>query len=416
VDGCLGSVHFTAPIPSIQKLSKVFSYVQTAVTTVADKLDMATNSAQLTSAPALATCRTARLAADITQLVTDLYPAYTASLSCQPSVLPTWTGNVPAGATVQFGVAPVARALSSQFGFEIAGLYSLAHLHVTSQCSGQACTVATAPPSPQVIAHDEAIINRKRSYCAGFEPASKGCPFAVTSTPDGAGGRVYAIALLATAGDSCAGSIVYFFDGERLITDTTALPPSTAPPMARLSSPATGRIGVVWRVNPAVNAPCYQYGSAGTDTYLYGWNGTTMTLLSGNPPPSPKTFPSWSPTSPPTQSPSAQPTPAQGQFAVTGSSPTSGPVAGGTVIVIRGSGFSSVDNVVMNSIEPPLPEGSPYYYLQNLHPRFKVVSDSEIDVTTIAGAPGFTYEIDFFTPTGEYFRNTFPGIPLFTMT
>jgi hypothetical protein len=82
--------------------------------------------------------------------------------------------------------------------------------------------------------------------------------------------------------------------------------------------------------------------------------------------------------------------------------------------VIHGFGFSSVTDVVMNSIEPPLPIGSPNYNLQNLHPRFSVISDSEIDVTTTAGAAGFTYEIDFITPTNEYYRNTFPGIPLFT--
>lgn len=414
VDDCLGSVHFTAPIPSIQALSKIFAYAQTAITTVDDSLDTATNRAHLTSAPSLKICATARLTADIGQLITDLDPAVTAALSCQPKVLPTWTGTVPAGATVEFGVAPVARALSSQLGFEIAGLYSLANLHLTSQCSGTACPVITPPPSTHVIAHDEAIINRMRSYCEAFEPASKGCPFAVTSTPDGTGGRIYAIAMLATAGDSCAGSIVYFFDGERLITDTTTLPPSTTPPMARLSSPSSGRISVVWRVNPAVNAPCYQFGSAGTDTYLYGWNGTTMTLLSGSPPQPPKTFPSSGPTPPPAQ-PTPTPTPqSTAQFAVTSSSPASGPASGGTLIVIHGSGFSSVNNVVMNSTEPPLPEGSPNYYLQNLHPKFKVVSDSEIDVTTTAGAPGFTYEIDFFTPTAEYFRNTWPGIPLFT--
>lgn len=411
VDGCLGSVHFTAPIPGIQALSKVFAYAQTAVTTAGDSLDTAKHRDQYASAPSLKVCAAARLAADIGQLVTDMDPAVTASLSCQPAVLPTWTGTVPAGATVEFGVAPVARALSSQFGFEIAGLYSLAHLHITSQCSGTACPVVTAPPSPRVVAHDEAVINRMRSYCAAFEPASNGCPFAVTSTPDGTGGRVYAIALRATAGDSCAGSIVYFFDGERLITDTTALPPSTTPPMARLGSPAPGRIDVVWRVNPALNAPCYQFGSAGTDTYRYAWNGKTMTLLSGSPPQPPKSFPSSGPTPP------AQPTPAPqstARFAVTSSSPASGPASGGTLIVIHGSGFSSVTKVVMNSTEPPLPEGSPNYDLQNLHPRFKVVSDSEIDVTTTAGAPGFTYEIDFITPTADYFSNTWPGIPLYT--
>ena len=119
-----------------------------------------------------------------------------------------------------------------------------------------------------------------------------------------------------------------------------------------------------------------------------------------------------SPTTQPTQQPPTQQSPAP--FAVTSISPTSGPASGGTLIVIHGSGFSSVTNVVMNSDGPPLPEGDPNYNLQNLHPRFKVISDSEIDVTTTAGAAGFTYEIDFFTPTAEYFRNTWPGIPQFT--
>lgn len=100
-------------------------------------------------------------------------------------------------------------------------------------------------------------------------------------------------------------------------------------------------------------------------------------------------------------------------FAVTSSSPASGPANGGTLIVIHGSGFSSVNNVVMNNIHP-LPEGDPNYYKQNLHPRFTVVSDSQIDVTTTAGAAGLTYEIDFFTPTDEYFTTNFHGIPLYT--
>jgi hypothetical protein len=117
-------------------------------------------------------------------------------------------------------------------------------------------------------------------------------------------------------------------------------------------------------------------------------------------------------TTQPTQQPPTQQSSAP--FAVTSSSPASGPASGGTLIVIHGSGFSSVTKVVMNSIEPPLPEGSPNYNLQNLHPRFSVVSDSEIDVTTTAGITGYSYEIDFITPTHEYFRNTFPGIPLFT--
>jgi pimeloyl-ACP methyl ester carboxylesterase len=145
----------------------------------------------------------------------------------------------------------------------------------------------------------------------------------------------------------------------------------------------------------------------------YVYNEITVKALSGNPPTQlvGNSVFKVCKAAPTQQSPTQQgPAP----FAVTSSSPTSGPASGGTLIVIHGSGFSSVTKVVMNSIEPPLPEGNPNYFLQNLHPRFAFISDSEIDVTTTAGAAGFTYEIDFITPTHEYFRNTFPGIPLFT--
>ena len=141
--------------------------------------------------------------------------------------------------------------------------------------------------------------------------------------------------------------------------------------------------------------------------------------------PSPSTTPPAQspPASVPTQSPPATQTPqppptTQGPepFSVTSSSPASGPASGGTLIVIHGTGFSSVTTVVMNAApyEPPLPIGSPNYDLQNLHPSFSVVSDSEIDVTTTAGAVGFTYQIDFVTPTASYFLNEIPGIPSFT--
>jgi hypothetical protein len=120
---------------------------------------------------------------------------------------------------------------------------------------------------------------------------------------------------------------------------------------------------------------------------------------------------------PPTQQPPTQQSPTQqgpAPFSIAGSSPASGPASGGTLIVIRGTGFSSVTTVVMNSDEPPLGIGDPNYDLQNLHPSFTIVSDSEIDVTTLAGAAGFTYQIDFVTPTASYFANSFPGIPFFT--
>jgi IPT/TIG domain len=157
------------------------------------------------------------------------------------------------------------------------------------------------------------------------------------------------------------------------------------------------------------------------DSALY-WQGYHIYVRSSQGPTSPSgpatsPQPQQSPTGqspaqqPPTQQPPAKQSPAP--FAVTSSSPASGPASGGTVIVIHGSGFSSVNNVVMNTVHP-LPEGDPNYNKQNLHPHFTVVSDTEIDVTTTPGAAGLTYEIDFFTSTDAYFTTNFPEIPLYT--
>ena len=142
-----------------------------------------------------------------------------------------------------------------------------------------------------VTSYDEETINRLHNRCQGFEPSAKGCPFTVAQTPDGQNGVLYAIALTATAGDSCAGSIVYFFDGEDLITDTTQLPPGGTPAMAGLSSPGPGQFTIAWRVNPTADVPCAQYGTVGTDPYLYSWDGATITLAAGTPPRSPEAFP-----------------------------------------------------------------------------------------------------------------------------
>ena len=142
-----------------------------------------------------------------------------------------------------------------------------------------------------VIHYDEEMIDHLRDDCRAFEPATQGCPFAVAQTPDGQGGVLYAIALRATAGDSCAGSIVYFFDGEALITDTTRLPPGGMPAEAQLSSPNPGQFSVAWRVNPSANVPCVQFGTSGTDTYVYAWDGSSVILAAGGPPHPPEAFP-----------------------------------------------------------------------------------------------------------------------------
>lgn len=144
-------------------------------------------------------------------------------------------------------------------------------------------------------------------------------------------------------------------------------------------------------------------------SYFTGANTFTVALQRTPAPtkqPPSTTQPSQQPsTTQPTQQPSTTQSPEP--FSVTSSSPASGPASGGTLIVIRGSGFSSVNNVVMNPVQAG--SSSP-----TLHPNFSVISASQINVTTPAGTAGLTYEIDFFTPTDEYFSTNFPGIPRFT--
>lgn len=172
-----------------------------------------------------------------------------------------------------------------------AGLFivSVSYLPVassqTSAASSHGRTINSA------LRYDEGVINQQRDRCRAFEPAPRGCPFSVVQTSDGQDEALYAIALTATAGDSCAGAIVYFFDGDVLITDTTRLPPGGTPAEAGLSSPNPGQFTVAWRVNPSADAPCAQFGTGGTDNYLYTWNGRTIVLAAGTPPQSPKAFP-----------------------------------------------------------------------------------------------------------------------------
>jgi hypothetical protein len=294
LDGCLGTFHEQVPLPGALQLSAAMSAAQGVTTAIGDDLLAVTDKTQVSSSPALQACTIGRTLSDLAAVIKDF--GGLGVPSCQPEALPRWTGTVAAGATVQFSIAPATQAINLGTGGEVAGLFTFANLHVTSQCSGSgACRALTPVPNPAVIAHDEAIINQAHFNCTAFEPAGKGCPFSVATTPDGQDGLVYAITLLDNAGDSCAGSIVYFFDSEKLITDTTALPPYTTPGAEAVTSPRVGQFRVVWSVNPSVNAICAQYGTAGTDTYLYGWNGTTMNLLAGTPPTPPRAFPPAAP-------------------------------------------------------------------------------------------------------------------------
>ena len=157
--------------------------------------------------------------------------------------------------------------------------------------AGQAAT-PQVEPSRRVIRHAQSVVSRIWSNCRAFAPS--GCSFGATAwTWDGRGrGVLYAIDLRKTAGDPCGLGAVYFFDATRLVTSTVTLAPhaQVAYALHAVSSPAPLRFEVRYAVNPAKNASCARYGSAGTDTYAYGWNGRRMILVSGGPPRPPKTL------------------------------------------------------------------------------------------------------------------------------
>jgi hypothetical protein len=154
---------------------------------------------------------------------------------------------------------------------------------------------AAAPhvkPSRRVIRYAKNVVSRIWSDCRAFAPG--GCSFGATAwTWDGRGRDVlYAIDLRKTAGDSCGLGAVYIFNATRLVTSTVTLAPhaQVANSLHAVSSPAPLKFEVRYAVNPAKNASCARYGSAGTDTYAYGWNGRRMILVSGAPPRPPKTL------------------------------------------------------------------------------------------------------------------------------
>ena len=134
-----------------------------------------------------------------------------------------------------------------------------------------------------MVAADEAVVGAANGQCAAFTPDRR-CPFATVATSsDGAGGLLYALELSATSGDACLRGVTYFFDGRRLLTDTTRLPPHLAGGVVALRSDAAGQFTVGYAVS-LPNSSCANNGSAGTDPYVYGWDGSGMVLRSGTAP------------------------------------------------------------------------------------------------------------------------------------
>jgi hypothetical protein len=155
-----------------------------------------------------------------------------------------------------------------------------------AQAIGLARSMAVVPRSS--LSYDEAVIAQKNLDCIGLVG---GCSFAVATTSDGHGHALYAIDLRWQAGDACgAWGIVYFFENRTLLTTTQRLAPRAGVwgGSGPVKTVASGRFAVRYPVAPSANVPCSLYGSAGTDTYVYRWNGKTFVRASGTLPKLPK--------------------------------------------------------------------------------------------------------------------------------
>jgi len=149
-------------------------------------------------------------------------------------------------------------------------------------------TASRTSPDPSVVAHDEAAVAAMYGDCGAFSP-TRHCPFgAVATTTDGSGGLLYGILLTAQTGDDCERGIAFIFQVERLLGSTSDVPPYSGGGVVALKAAGPQRFAVGYGVSPSTNTSCAENGSAGTDTYVYAWNGSALHLVSGEKPPFPE--------------------------------------------------------------------------------------------------------------------------------
>ena len=172
-----------------------------------------------------------------------------------------------------------------------AALLGLATLLLAVGCgAAQAASDAGAAPHSlaRQIAHDKGVVAARYHHCASLHLSPRHCPFKVATTADGHGGTLIAIDLTQQTMDDCDRGRVFFFTGETLRASTKALQPHSVGGVENLRAHGTAAIAVIYGVSRSASTSCAQSGNAGTDTYVYAWNGTHMVKKSGTPPHKPK--------------------------------------------------------------------------------------------------------------------------------
>lgn len=207
--------------------------------------------------------------------------------------MPMELATVLPSVAVAAGLALLTAACSSPSG---GTHHAPAHTTTTTATSAPSVTSTTTASTagPTVITHDQSVVAAYYGNCSAFSPS--GCQLTTVVTPDGAGGRLYAVLLHQQFGDGTGRAAVFFFRGTVVLTGTPDLPPRTpsgqGPGLGYVTdvsgvgvrADGTGRFAVTYVVTSGPNECNACVGNDGTDTYVYGWNGTTMVLVSGQPP------------------------------------------------------------------------------------------------------------------------------------
>lgn len=149
-------------------------------------------------------------------------------------------------------------------------------------------SVLSATTLKAEIAHDKAAIARRYHNCSALHLSPPHCPFKVATTANGKGGDLIAVDLTQQTGDDCYRGRVFFFDNESYLTSTRRLAPRSFGGVKGVRADGPARFAVTYWVSASATTSCAMNGNAGTDGYVYGWNGTHMFKKSGRPPKPPK--------------------------------------------------------------------------------------------------------------------------------
>jgi hypothetical protein len=167
--GCLGSAGSAIPaIGAVPKVVKVLQKGQSWLVGFADAGQNVVNKTQLAASPALQACASGQTISDVVAIMADFGPV--GIPTCDPHPLPTWTGTVAAGQTLQFTAAPVAQVYTFGEGAEITGLFSFLHLHVTQCPATGPCQPGWSAPA-QVATSPITSVSCSGQFCAAVGTA-----------------------------------------------------------------------------------------------------------------------------------------------------------------------------------------------------------------------------------------------------